>query len=127
LAIAEISPAVLADPSTSPALAGLAAEHELVLTCAGEHIAGGILRSVRATLARHEVVAVLTTGDLSRRERELTADLLNDGAIPLIVTVATDESARHLDWRWLGVYETVALPPAADAAPRHRARSTVSS
>jgi hypothetical protein len=91
----------------------LAAEYELVLVCHDEKVAGALLRSLREKLPRREVVALLIDGDLSRRERDVTAELLNDGAVPLIITVGSHRSARLINWHWLGAHRVVALPSAA--------------
>jgi hypothetical protein len=117
LVIAHVSPATLADPAMSQTLTTVATEHELVLICTDDHVTGGLLPYLRATLPRHQVVALLTNGDLSRRDRELTADLLNDGVIPLIITDATDESAQLLNWHWLGAHTVVTAPAPARSQP----------
>jgi hypothetical protein len=86
-----------------PRLAALAAEHELVLSCAQRVMTTGAIRQFRTVLPRHQIVALLVEDAMSRHERELIAEMLEDGKLPIIVRMrATTGAAPSLDWLWLG-------------------------
>ncbi len=102
------------DPVIDPSrLAALAAEHELVLFCTQEVMTTGAIRRLRTAVPRHQIVTLLIEDEVSRHERELVAEMLEDGRLPVIVsTQAGTGPAPSLDWHWLGADMHVVLSPA---------------
>ena len=98
-------------------LAALAAEHELVLFCTQEVVTTAAIRQLRTVLPRHQIVALLVEDDVSRHERELVAEMLEDGKLPVIVsTRAATGAAPSMNWLWLGADMHLVLSPAPSGA-----------
>ena len=113
LAVVRLCAHALDHPPSMKALAGMAAKHELVLVC-GHETAAHLVGALRLTLGQHRVVALLVDGDLMDHERNLLRELLNDGTIPVILTIR-DPAAVQLTG-WLDPDSDVALPINARAA-----------
>ncbi|MDT5043165.1 MAG: hypothetical protein QOE51_4150 [Actinoplanes sp.] len=77
------------------ALTTTAARDELVLIGTHRLMADGRLTVLRQALAPRRMVALLIDDDLPRIERALVDDLLNDGIIPVIVTVGDTPTTFH--------------------------------
>jgi hypothetical protein len=75
----------------------MAAEHELILVC-DHDVAPGLVRTVRALLPRHRVVALLVDATLLRHERELLDAILNDGHLPVVLTAGEPSAAQLSHW-----------------------------
>ncbi len=98
-------------------LATLVAEHELVLLCAQEVMATGAIRQLRTLLPRHQIVTLLIEDEVSRHERELVLEMLQDGKLPVIIrTHASADRAPSLDWLWLGADMHLVVSPAQSGA-----------
>jgi hypothetical protein len=100
-----------------PRLAALAAEHELVLFCAQGVMTTGAIRRLRTVLPRHRIVAVLVEDEVSRHERELILEMVEDGKLPMIVSArAATGAGPSLDWLWLGADMHLVVSPAPSGA-----------
>jgi hypothetical protein len=113
LAVVRLRAHALDHPPSMRTLARMAAKHELVLVC-GHETAARLVGALRLTLGQHPVVALLVDGDLMDYERNLLQDLLNNGTIPVILTIR-DPAAVQLTG-WLDPDSDVALPINARAA-----------
>jgi hypothetical protein len=97
IAVLTVSQKSLAHPPSSRVLKRMAAEHELILV--GDHdVALGLVRTVRALLPRHRVVALLVDATLLRHERELLDAILNDGHLPVVLTAGEPSAAQLSHW-----------------------------
>ena len=109
LAIVFLDPLTYADPISLRALARLGARDELVLVCDHRMVGTGLLAVLRRTLRRYQLITLIVDGEVSRQERQLVLQILNEGAIPVICT--TNTSTRSMaNWLWLGADTTVSLP-----------------
>jgi RNA-binding protein YhbY len=114
LVLVDFSGDAAIDPS---GLAALAAEHELVLFCAHEAMTTSVIRHLRAVLPRHQIVTLLIADEVSRHERELVLEIIEDGRLPVIVsTHAATGPALSLDWFWLGADMHLVVSPAPSSA-----------
>lgn len=113
IAVLTVSPQSLAGLSASRALRRMAAEHELVLL-GGHDAAPGVLRTVRALLPRHRVVALLLDGVPSRHERNLIDELLNVGHLPVLLTTGEPDADEFS--RWLMADRVTTRPGAIEQA-----------
>ena len=96
-----------------PRLATLAAEHELVLFCAHGVMTTGAIRQLRTVLPRHQIVALLIEDEVSRHERELVLEMLEDGKLPVIISAhSATGPVPSLDWLWLSPDMHLVLSPA---------------
>ena len=91
-------------PSTSPAhtaqlisaLASLATRHELVIVCGTRDSTPAtgdgppLVAGLRLHLPRQQIIAVVVGPDPHPHEAALVAELLNDGALPVVLTTAAD-------------------------------------
>jgi hypothetical protein len=114
LILVDLSSDAVIDPSR---LAALAEEHELVLFCTQEVMTTGAIRLLRTVLPRHQIVTLLIEDEVSRHERELVAEMLEEGK--LAVTVSTQAGtgpAASLDWLWLGADMHLLVSPAPSGA-----------
>lgn len=98
LVIIELCVETFADPAAPGILAELAAKDELVLVTSAP--AEGLVAILRRVLPHHLVVALLVEAELTGYERALVHSLLEEGAVPVVV------SDRHADagltnWHWL--------------------------
>ena len=77
----------------------------------------GAIRQLRTVLPRHQIVAVLVEDEVSRHERELIVEMVDDGKLPMIIsTRAATGAARSLDWLWLGADMHLVVSPAPSSA-----------
>jgi hypothetical protein len=114
LIFVDLSSDAVIDPSR---LAALAAEHELVLFCDQRVMTTGAIRQLRTVLPRHQIIAVLIEEEVSRHERELIVEMLEDGRLPMIIgTQARTGPAPSLDWLWLGADMHLVATPAPSGA-----------
>ena len=98
-------------------VAALAAKHELVLFGAEGVVTTGAIRQLRTVLPRHQIVALLIADEVSRHERELVLEMLEDGKLPVLLsTHATTSPAPSLDWLWLGPDMHLVLSPTPSGA-----------
>ena len=97
IAVLTVSPQSLADLSASRVLRKMAAEHELVLL-GGHDAAPRVLRTVRALLPRHRVVALLLDGVPSHHERNLIDELLDIGYLPVVLTTGEPDADEFSRW-----------------------------
>jgi len=80
------------------ALVALASQHELVVVSGGTGRAAGdsrghsLVAGLRLHLPRHRILAVAVDADPHPHEVTLIAELLTDGALPVVLT-ATDDPA----------------------------------
>jgi hypothetical protein len=107
LAIVRLSAEALGHPPSMRTLAGMAAEHELVLV-GGYGAVPQLIGALRHSLYGYRVVVLLVGSELLRHERDLLHDLLNDGIIPVILTNCVP-AAIHLA-HWLDADTDLALP-----------------
>ncbi len=113
LILVDFSSGAVVDPCR---VAALAAEHELVLFGAEEVVTSGAIRRLRTVLPRHRIVALLIADEVSRHERELVLDMLEDGTLPVIVSAHSAAGPDpSLDWLWLAPDMHLVLPPAPSA------------
>jgi hypothetical protein len=98
------------DPISLAALAKLAARHELVLVCEHRAMSDGLIPALRSALPRHRLATLVVDGEVLREERELVERLLEDGAIPLILTAGDLAASRPTSWLWIGADTIMVLP-----------------
>jgi hypothetical protein len=106
IAIVRLSDEALTDPRSMSTLAAVAAVHELVLISATT-LAGHALPRLRAALPRRRIIGLVVAGEAVAHERQLVTELLDEGAVPLILT--TDDPALA-DWAWVGADASYVLP-----------------
>lgn len=92
-------------------LATLAALHELVLICP-DRTAVDAVPALRGMLGHQQVVTLLVGNEVSREERTLIAELLDEGKVPLVLTVGDPASSRAANWLWLGAQASIEIPAA---------------
>jgi hypothetical protein len=85
-------------PAHVAALTETAALHELVLIATQDFIVGSRLADLRQALAPRLMVALLIDDDLPPIEKALVDDLLNDGVIPVIVTIGDAPPGALTSW-----------------------------
>ncbi len=107
--IVHLYPHDLADPESLARLAALAATDELILRFGSAGVTAMLVRSLRAALGRHRLVALLVNGEVSGDERRLVLDLLDEGNVPLIVVTGDQAPDRLTNWLWLGADRTITL------------------
>ncbi|HET6530390.1 MAG TPA: hypothetical protein VFH03_07190 [Actinoplanes sp.] len=112
LILVDFSSDAVIDPSR---LAALAAEHEIVLFCTQEVMTTGAIRLLRTVLPRHQIVNLLIEDEVSRHERELVAEMLEEGKLPVIVSTQAGPTPS-LDWLWLGADMHLVVLPAPSGA-----------
>ncbi len=112
LAIIHLTDTALSDPRSMATLAAVAAVHELVLICP-TRLAGRVLPVLRAALPRRRVVGLLVSGEVVAHERQLVADLLDEGTVPLILTGDDPAGIDLADWAWLEADTSYVLPDSA--------------
>jgi hypothetical protein len=113
LALIHLSPTTFEYPAALAALTRLARQHELVLICEQRAVAHGLIATLRRALPRYRLVAMMIDGDGQCQERELVEQLLEEGSIPLILTIA--DHSQPTSWQWLRADTTLVLPPEATA------------
>jgi hypothetical protein len=116
LAIIHLSRATVCDSISLAALARLARQHELVLICEHRAVADGLIPTLRRALPRYRLIAMAIDGEALHQERELVAQLLDEGSIPLILTTSATATGQPTTWQWIGAETTMALPTEAPAA-----------
>jgi hypothetical protein len=89
---------MLDPPDRLAAVTDMAALYELVLIGAHHLMVGGRLAVLRQALAPRRMVALLIDDDLPGIERAMVDDLLNDGVIPVIVTVGETPAGPLMSW-----------------------------
>jgi non-specific serine/threonine protein kinase len=110
-------PEALADPPSMAEVAVLAANDELVLVCVQYEPGRGFIPALRAAVGRQPVVALLIDGEVRIHERRLIGELLDEGKVPLILTVDDPVAARLANWMWLDADDILVLP--ADVTTTH--------
>jgi hypothetical protein len=120
LIVIELSLDALQHSPSLRTLAETAAQHEIVLVCPAHAAADGAAFVLRRALPRHELVAILVDDQLADHERRLVEDLLNDGAVPLLLV--TRESAPTTVTGWLKPEARLSLPAEA-GGPGPQARA----
>jgi acetylglutamate kinase len=95
-----------------------AAEHEIVLVHPCAAVGLGTVLSLRAMLPRHDLVSLVVAGEVARHERRLVEELLEDGAIPVLL--APEGCVAAALTGWLNADTTIALPESRPAAPLPR-------
>jgi NNP family nitrate/nitrite transporter-like MFS transporter len=82
--------------SATAALATLATRHELVVVAPGD--ASALIEGLRLHLPRHRVIGITTGAEPHPHETRLIAELLNDGALPVVETAGArpEATALHL-------------------------------
>jgi hypothetical protein len=113
LAIVHLSGAALTDRGSLATLAAVAAEHELVLVYATA-VTSQVLPALRAALPRRQIVGLLVSGEVTAHERRLVTELLDEGAVPLILTTDDPTTARLANWAWLAADASYVLPDVID-------------
>jgi hypothetical protein len=109
-AIVHLTREALVHPPSIAALVAMAAEHQLVLVCAQCAADVRLVRALRHALPDQHVVAVVVEGEVPVQERLLIRQILDEGALPLILTAADPAAAQLANWMWLDADGTVALP-----------------
>lgn len=109
LALVNLTPNALADPPSLAALATIAAEHEIVLVYPDASGASRLLPELRDALPHRQLVALLINAPPVAHERRLVEDLLDEGSIPLVITLEPTEVVAE-DWAWLAADCVLALP-----------------
>jgi hypothetical protein len=97
LIVVELSPQDFADRRAMTGLAAMAGTHELVLISSYGATAAGAVPALRRALPGRQVVALVVDGDVAPHERDLVLEVLEEGRLPLILTVGRPY-ARSLDW-----------------------------
>jgi hypothetical protein len=120
LIVIELSLEALQHPPSLLTLAETAAQHEVVLVCPAHAAADGAAFALRRALPRHELVAILVDEAVAHHERRLVEELLNDGAVPLLLVF--QEPAPAAVTAWLLAEARLSLPAEA-GSPGPQARS----
>ena len=90
------------------------AQHEVVMVCSHRAAEGGVVSGLRKALPRCQIVALLVDGDVPEHERELVDELMNEGKLPLVLTLGDPASPALTDW--LRADARIELPAGVDAA-----------
>src|SRR4051794_32647181 len=113
LVVVEWSTEALRHPPSVATLAENLAEHEVVLVCSHRATDGDGFAELRAALQGHRMVALVVDREVPSHERALVEELLNEGKVPVLLTLGDPGSAELTGW--LGAETRLALP--ADAMP----------
>jgi hypothetical protein len=115
LALVHLTRPSLQDPWSLAELKRLAAEHELVLIYGPLHRADRVIPALRRAMPRRDIVAIVVLDEVTRADREMIEQLLDDGVVPLVLTTDGVSTSRPENWHWLTVDAFLALPSNADA------------
>ena len=110
LALVHLNADALVDPQSMALLTVLARRHRLVIVCARCGPAVEVISSLREIIPRRRFVAILVNGEIAVQERRLISELLDEGQIPLVLSMAAPPAARLVNWVWLRPGIILVLP-----------------
>jgi hypothetical protein len=110
LALIHLNADALADPQSMALVTVMARRHRLVVVCARCGPPMDVITSLREIIPPKRVVAILVNGEVAVQERRLISELLDEGQIPLVLSMAAPSAARLVNWVWLRPAVVLVLP-----------------
>jgi hypothetical protein len=98
IVIVQLRHATFTDSTAQASLAVMSATDELVLVGSHHVMPEGRVSRLRRAIAPRHLVALLVDDHIPAIERALIEDLLNDGAIPVILTSCDPPPAALTSW-----------------------------